>query len=335
MKTLVRVSFVLIVLAFFGAIANGFGTAEAKEVKKWRICSCCVPSDPMTIHAVNWAKAVERMTNGGIQITMFDSMKLGHERETLEQVQAHALEGGTFSNGCIPSFVPTQAIWSLPYLFKSREHAIAFDKTPEADILKAKFEEVGLKYVALNPQGFRSIMNSKRSIETPEDLKGMKIRTMENPIHMASFRSMGASVVPLNWGELYTALQTGVVDGFENSMSGFTETKAYEVCKYVSFTDHFVDAIFILMDLKVYNSLSPEEQKIIYRAADEVLDTQLKECEKMDREGLDLLKREGVTANYPDLEAFAKLVKPVYVDFEKDFPELKPVLRKIEALGKK
>jgi tripartite ATP-independent transporter DctP family solute receptor len=314
------------------AVESGDTKVEALKPMEWRMCACTNPADPMTIYGVNWAKAVERMTEGKIKITMFDSMKLGDERETVEQMQAHALEAGMLSNGTLANFVKTQAIYNLPYLFMDLDQCVAFEKTDEAAMLRAKFEDADIKVLGFHPAMFRHIMNAERLIREPADLKGLKIRVMENPIHIASMNAMGASAVPMSWSEVYTSLQTGVLDGFENSMSGFTTTKIYEILKYLSFTNHFYDVAFCIMDLQVYNSLDPEIQEILHKAADEALETDIQILLKEEEKGLELLKSEGVKVNYPDLAPFIERVQPVYEKFYKDFPELKPIVNKIKEL---
>ncbi len=202
------------------------GSASAGDIK-WRMSAILAPEDPMTLHAVDWAKRVEQKTDGRIKITVFDSGKLGHERETVEQMQTGALECGILSNGILVNFAPVDGLYNLPYVFVNTKQCLEFDKTPEAVNLRGLFEkESGLKMIGFFPEGFRNVMNSKRPVKSPADLKGMKIRVMENPIHVASLNAMGATATPISWNEVVTSLQTGVIDGFENSIPTLSSVKA-------------------------------------------------------------------------------------------------------------
>jgi len=319
---------VCVAMVTFGAL----GTSGAKTLK-WKMSSCLNSENLFTLHAKDWAKRVEAKTDGRIKITVFDSEQLGSERETLEQMKIHALQCGIQSNSSLTMFGKSQVMYNLPYLFTSLDQCVAFSRTEEAKMLAEMFEkESGIKIIGLFPEGFRHIMNATRAIESPADLKGMKIRVMENPTHIASMNAMGATGTPISWGEVITSIQTKVIDGFENSIPTLASVKAWEFQDYLSLTTHFYDASFVVMDMKVWNELSPEDQKLVMEASDEATENSIRLIKEYTKNDLETIKSNGVKVSEPDLKPFQELVKPVYEDFYKKFPELKPVVEKAISL---
>ena len=300
---------------------------------KWRMSSCLNSENLFTLHAKDWAERVAEKTDGRIKITVFDSEKLGSERETLEQMKIHALEAGILSNSSLTMFGPTQAIYNLPYLFTSLDQCVAFSKTPEAAKLSEMFEkQSGIKIIGLFPEGFRHIMNASRAINSPADLKGMKIRVMENPTHIAAMNAMGATGTPISWGEVITSIQTKVIDGFENSIPTLASVKAWEFQDYLSLTTHFYDASFVVMDMGLWNSLSKEDQAILMEASEEATLASIEKIKAYTAKDLETIKAKGVTVSQPDLAPFKKMVDPVYQEFYTSYPQLKPVVEKAVSL---
>ncbi len=318
----------LLVLLCVGLLSVGLaGPSQAAE--KWRMSAILAAEDPMTLHAADWAKRFSEKTGGKYEITVFDSGKLGHERETVEQMQTGALECGILSNGILVNFAPTQGVYNLPYVFINNEQCLAFDKTPEAAKLNELFEKsTGLKMIGFFPEGFRHIMNSSRPVNSPADLKGLKIRVMENKLHVASMNAMGATATPISWNEVVTSLQTKVIDGFENSIPTFSSVQAWELMKNFAFTSHFYDVGFVVMSKKSWDSLTPEEQKAAMEAQAEALQDSIGVIAEHNKDGLEKMKAAGVQITNPDLKPFVEAVKPVHETFFKDFPELKPVVEK-------
>ena len=304
------------------------GSAFAKNMK-WRMSSCLNSENLFTLHAQDWSKRVAEKTDGRIKITVFDSEKLGTERETLEQMKIHALQAGVVSNSSLTMFGETQMIYNLPYLFTSLDQCLAFSKTEEAAKLSQLFEEKsGLKIISLFPEGFRHIMNATRPINSPADLKGMKIRVMENPTHIASMNSMGATGTPISWGEVITSIQTKVIDGFENSIPTLASVKAWDFQKYLALTTHFYDASFIVMDMDLWNSMDSADQKRLLEAGEEATAHSITKIREYTTNDLKTIKEKGVAVTTPDLAPFKKNVEPVYQEFYKKYPELKPVVEK-------
>ena len=329
MKTLKLCLIILGCLLFAGT------QAVSAKTTKWRMSSCLNSENLFTLHAKDWAERVTKKTDGRIQVAVFDSEKLGSERETLEQMKIHALQAGILSNSALTMFGGTQAIYNLPYLFTSLDQCVAFSKSPEAALLSKKFEEkANIKIIGLFPEGFRHIMNSTKPINTPEDLAGMKIRVMENPTHIASMNAMGATGTPISWGEVVTSIQTKVIDGFENSIPTLASVKAWEFQDYLALTTHFYDASFIVMDMTVWNALSKDDQALVMEASDEATLKSIEKIKEYTAKDLETIKANGVAVTTPDLKLFRKRVEPVYQDFYKEFPQLKPVVEKALSLQK-
>src|SRR5574343_1972218 len=165
------------------------------------------------------AREVEKRTNGRIKIQNFYSGSLGGERESIEAVQLGTQELATTSTGPVPNFVPETKILDVPFLFRDKAHARAVLDGPIGQELLAKFDAKGFKALAWAENGFRHMTNSKRSVNGPEDLKGLKMRTMENPVHIAAYKGFGIITTPMAFPEVFTALQQGTVDGQENPLS--------------------------------------------------------------------------------------------------------------------
>ena len=308
-------------------------TGPAAETLDWRMCAILAPEDPMTLHAVDWAQRVTEKTNGRIKITVFDSGKLGGERETAEQMQTGALEAGILSNGILVNFAPVHGLYNLPYVFVNTQQCLAFDKTPEAAALREAFEkESGMKMIGFFPEGFRHIMDDKHAVNGPEDLKGLKIRVMENPIHVASMNAMGATATPISWNEVITSIQTGVIDGFENSIPTLSSVKAWELLKYLSLTSHFYDVGFVVISQKVWDSLSEEDQQILIQAQEEALEKSIGVVEQHNRDGLEAMKANGVAINELDLKPMVEATAAVRDEYIQKYPEMKPVLDKAISL---
>jgi tripartite ATP-independent transporter DctP family solute receptor len=300
---------------------------------KWKMSSCLNDENLFTLHAKDWAERVAKKSGNRIQIKVFESEKLGTERETLEQMKTHALEAGILSNSSLTMFGETQAIYNLPYLFTSLEQCVAFSKTPEAAELSRMFEKSsGIKIIGLFPEGFRHIMNATRPINTPKDLKGLKIRVMENPTHIASMNAMGATGTPISWGEVITSIQTNVIDGFENSIPTLASVKAWEFQDYLALTTHFYDASFVVMDMKLWDSLTKEDQALLMEASDEATLASIEKIKEYTAKDLETIKAKGVLVTTPDLAVFRTTVEPVYQDFYAKHPQLKPVVEKALSL---
>src|SRR5690606_429183 len=222
------VKFAGLAISALGLVAAG--TASAQTTFKMNIS---VPQDSHYGVAVDtFAAEVEKRTNGRYKIQNFYASALGNEREAIEAVQLGTLDMAMSSTGPVPNFVPELAILDIPFLFRDYAHARATLDGPIGQEMLKKFEPIGIKALAWGENGFRHMTNSQRPVRTPEDLKGLKMRTMENPIHMQAYKGFGIIPTPMAISEVFTALQQGTVDGQENPISVIQSWKVDRVQKH-------------------------------------------------------------------------------------------------------
>ena len=264
-----------------------------------------------------FADRVKELTKGALVIDVFPNSVLGSPREFIEQLQIGQLEFAKVSTAALGGFVPQFQVFDLPYVFKSREHLLkAADGEVGKTLEKMLADKLGIKGLGYFYAGSRSIFTSKKPVKTPADLKGMKIRVMESPLMIQTFNLMGGAAVPMAYGELYSALQQGVVDGAENSTIAYRAMKHYEVARYFSYTEHFMTPDIPLVSLKWYNAQPKEIQQAVDQAAKELIENERKYWTEYESFVVDDLKSKGVEFNDADKEAFAKTVEPIFKDFE-------------------
>ena len=193
------------------------------------------------------AELVEERTDGGLKLEVFANSTLGNERDVIEGMQLGIVDLSCMSTGALASFSPAFMALDLPFIFDSRESAYKVLDSEIGDELLESLDDSMLVGVTFWENGFRNISNSERDIVVPEDVKGLKIRTLENELQVSTFTTLGANAIPMAWGEVYTALQQGTIDGQENPLAIIYQNKIHEVTKHVSLTGHFYAA-----SLKLY-----------------------------------------------------------------------------------
>src|SRR5207249_4151239 len=218
-----------------------------------------------------FAREVEKRTSGRYKVQNFYSGALGAERESIEAVQLGTLDLTMTSTGPVPNFVPEVAILDIPFLFRDYAHARATLDGPIGQELLAKFPSKGIVALAWGENGFRHMTNNKRSVVLPDDLKGLKMRTMENPVHIQAYKQFGIIPTPMAFTEVFTALQQGTVDGQENPLSVITSAKLDQVQKYLTLTGHVYSPALILMSKAQWDKLSPEDKQAFRDAANEAV----------------------------------------------------------------
>lgn len=252
-------------LASVAAMALMAGSAQAQTVMRINV------SMPQNGHhgiAIDtFAEEIERLTEGRYVMETFYAGSLGGERESIEGVQLGTLELTFTSTGPVPNFVPELSILDIPFLFRDYEHARGVLDSEIGDELLSRFESHGIKGLAWADNGFRHMTNDIRPINAPEDLNGLKMRTMESPVHIAAYREFGILPTPMAFPEVFAALQQGVVDGQENPLSVIESNNFDEVQKYLSMTGHVFSPCIFLMNLDEWNKLDPEDQAHFVTAA--------------------------------------------------------------------
>jgi TRAP-type transport system periplasmic protein len=267
-----------------------------------------------------FARELEQRTQGRYKVQNFYSAALGAERESVEGVQLGTLDLTLTSTGPLPNFVPELAILDIPFLFRDYAHARAVLDGPIGQDLLTKFPAKGIVALAWAENGFRHMTNSKRAVSTPDDLKGLKMRTMENPIHIQAYRQFGILPTPMAFTEVFTALQQGTVDGQENPLSVITSAKLDQVQKYLTLTGHVYSPAVILMNKSKYDALSAADKQAFADAAREAVKANRARIDDDERKAVADLRARGMTvAENVDKAKFQAQLAPVYAEFGKRF----------------
>ncbi len=273
---------------------------------------------PTHFGVMRFKELVEERTNGDITVNLFPNRQLGEERELVEGLQMGTVDMAVVSTGPLGGFVPEINVLDLPFLFKNNTHAYGVFDGPIGEELLGKFEDVGIVGAAIWENGWRNVTSNK-PIESPADLEGVKIRTMENEIHMAAFEKLGASPVPMVWGEVYTSLQQGVIDAQENPVTIIYVNNLWEVQDYVQMTGHVYGPHVFLMSQLTLDSLPDEYQEIVLNTAREVSTYQRMMSAKLEAEQKEMLIENGMNILDVDKEPFQKAVMSVLDQYKDRF----------------
>ena len=262
----------------------------------------------------HFAELVKEKSSGSIDVQVFPNSQLGNARESLEGMQSGTIEITKVAAAALSSFCPEFSIFSLPYVFVSKDEVKAALEGEVGRIFAKSLNKAGFEILAYYDAGFRSIFNGNKPITNLSDIKGMKIRVMNDPIMIDSINALGALATPLAYSELYTALKQGVVDGAEQPPVSLYTQKFYEVSKYFSLTNHFYDLNVVVMSKRVYDNLSSDQQKIIKEAAAETQKFEWDGWKQLEDGVLDDLRAEGMVINELDLAPFQKAVMNIIND---------------------
>lgn len=287
---------------------------------------------PYHLGLLKFKEIVEAQTNGNISILIFPSGQLGNERDTVEALQLGTLDMCLTATAPLTGFEKKFMVFDLPFIFKSKEHAYeVLDGKIGEDVLKL-LESKNIKGLSYFEVGFRNFTNSKHPINKPQDLKGMKFRLMETPVHLKSMEIWGGIPTPMAIGEVFTSLQQGTIDGQENPLPIIETYKFYEVQKYLSITEHFYSATPLLIQKKIWDKLTAEQQSILLEGAKAGRDVCREQNAKQEQVLLDQFKAKGMEVNSADKNAFFEASQAVYDYFA---PELgQELIDQIIEIGK-
>ena len=267
-----------------------------------------------------FAKEVEQRTGGRYKVQNFYSGSLGGERESIEAVQLGTQELTLTSTGPIPNFVPEAKILDIPFLFRDKAHAHAVLDGPIGAEMLTLFDSRGFKALAWAENGVRHMTNNKRAVNTPDDLKGLKMRTMENPIHIAAYKGFGIVPTPMAFPEVFTALQQGTVDGQENPLSVIMAAKFDQVQKYLTLTGHVYSPAVWLMNKATFDKLSDADKQAFIEAAKVGTKVNRARVAEDDARGVTDLRAKGMNViENPDKAKFVAALTNVNAEFEKQF----------------
>jgi tripartite ATP-independent transporter DctP family solute receptor len=297
-------------------LAQGCGKGGSQKVTVLKLAHGLDITHPVHKAMVYMAERVQEKSQGRLRIDIYPNEQLGSERECIEQLQFGSLAMTKTSSSPLESFIPELAVYGLPYVFRDADHAWKVWNGEIGRRLLAAGEKVGLKGLCYYDAGARSFYTRNRPIYTPDDLKGLKIRVQKSNMALRMIEVFGASATPIDWGELYTSLQQGVVDGAENNPPSFYTSRHYEVCKYYTLDEHTRVPDVLLISTAVWKKLSPEFQQILQEAADESVPYQRQLWDEMVKKSLEEVQKAGVQIIIPDKEPFRRKAAQLYKEFE-------------------
>lgn len=303
---------------------------EISSIKTIKLAHALDVTHPVHGGMVYMQKKLAEKSGGKLLLEIYPSQQLGTERQCLELLQIGSLAITKVSAAVMENFAPNIEILSLPYMFRDRQHYYDVLDGPIGQALQVQSEKYRLRGLTYFDAGYRSFY-SKDPIQVPGDLKNKKIRVQESITAMNLVRSFGAAPTPISWGELYTALQQGVVDGAENNPPSFYTSRHYEVCKYYTLNEHTAVPDILVIGTEIWNGLNKNEQQWLQEAADEAKLYERILWAAAEEEALAAVQKAGVTIIRPDKKAFAEMTKASFEEYRNQ-PEKYKLIQDIQAV---
>ena len=289
------------------------------------------PDGYPTVEAVKYmGDLIKQRTDGRYSVEVYHSAQLGEEKDTIEQTQTGVIDLNRVSMGPFNGIVPETAVPSLPYMFRSVEQMRHVMDGPIGDDILKAFEAHDLVGLAFYDSGARSFYNTKKDITSIADLKGMKFRVIQSDVFVDMVNALGANATPMAYGEVYSALETGVIDGAENNWPSFESAKHYEVAKHYTTDEHQIVPEVLVMSKSSWDKLSPEDQAIVRQAAKYSVVKMRELWDAQEKKSRDLVEKAGVKVSEIDKQPLIDAMKPVY-DKYLSTPELKDLAARIQA----
>jgi tripartite ATP-independent transporter DctP family solute receptor len=303
------------------------GAVTAKEYRSADVH----PEDYPTVMAVKlMSDIISKKTGGKDSIKVYTGNQLGGEKDTIEQVKIGALDLVRINVAPMNNICPETMVPTMPFLFKSKDHMRKTLDGPIGDQILKACEAQGYIGLAFYDSGSRSLYTTKKAVKSLADVKGMKIRVQQSDLWVALLQAMGANATPMPYGEVYTALKTGLVDGAENNWPSYDTSRHFEVAKNYSITEHSMAPEMLLMSKKVWDTLTPAEQKMWRDAAKESVPYMRKLWDEKEAKSRAAVEKGGAQVIEVDKKSFQDAMKPVYDKFITD-PKMKDMVSKIQA----
>lgn len=319
MKKIFILSLIVAMIFTVAACGNNESTQSSSDSNKTvvlRIGNTTAPDSHYNKGLEVFKDKVEEYTNGSVEVKIYPSSELGDERDLVEGIAMGTVEMALVSTGPLANYSPDFMVFDLPFIVTDRDKAYeVMDGEVGQEVLDT-LKPKGIKAMGFWENGFRNITNNDNPIVHPEDVKGMKIRTMENPIHIETFKTLGSTPTPMAWSEVFTALQQGTIDGQENPLAIIDTAKVYEVQKHVSLTGHFYSPAVLMINDKLFEGLSESQQDAILKAEKEARDWERNYSEELDNNLAKTLEEKGVTVTSVDKNEWQEAAKPVYDKFK-------------------
>jgi tripartite ATP-independent transporter DctP family solute receptor len=300
------------------ALLAAAGGAQAQTVLK--IGYATSNTSHYGVGSTVFCEEIEKGTSGRYKCQQFPNSALGGEREQIEAVQLGTQDLVNTSTGPLGNFVPEVKIVDIPFLFRDYDHARKVMDGPIGQDLSKKMEAKGLINLAWTENGFRHMTNSKRAINQASDAAGLKMRTMENKVHMDGYKTFGILPTPMPFPELFTALQQGTVDGQENPIPVILSSKFSQVQKHLSLTGHVYSPAALILSPAVWGKLSADDKKVFLEAGKKAAAAQRKKVNDDENTGIAQLEKDGMqVVKQVNGESFRKAVAPAYAGYAKEF----------------
>ncbi len=306
------------------------GCNENDENKVMYLAHTLPQTHPVHKGILEFQKALNKKSEGKLQVKIFPDGMLGSEREVLELLQIGSVAVTKVSAATMSNFVPEYHVLGIPYLFRSKEHQFDVLEGEVGKSILQKGSKFWLRGLCYYDAGSRSFYTSNKAIRTPDDLKGLKIRVMNNQMSINMVNALGGSATPMAYGELYTAIQQGVVDGAENNPPSFVSSNHHEVSKYYTLDQHSSVPDVLIIGTKYWDKLSEEEKIWVKEAADESAQSEKIFWNESVEESMKIAKEFGVEIIIPEKSLFAEKSKSVLDDFLREYPDMEGLVNKIK-----
>ncbi len=313
------------------AVSGVLCSAQAADKTVWKLAFNQPEGHPEMVAVQEFSKKLEKATNGKYAIEVFPNELLGSQKETIEMVQNGSLEFSMVAGSLLENWSPDFAVFNLPYVFKDYKHLqrVVKDKKVVGNLFKS-IEPQGITVLCAMYSGTRNVYTKSKEVRTPADLKGLKIRVMQSDTMVKMLNYMGGTGTPMGQAEVYTAIQTGVLDGAENNEVTYYALKQQEVAPIYNLTGHLMMPDYIVTNTKFYNSLPKEVKDFFDQNLDGLVDDEFDRFQAQVSKSLEAAKKEGTKVIVADKDAFKKAVEPLIAEKVKT-PSAKALYDAVQA----
>lgn len=320
------------VAGFIFLLLTGISCTNENAVQTIILAHSLPTSHPVHQAIQYFADEIEKSSDGELFVKIYPNSQLGSEREVLELVQIGSVGITKVSAGAMANFTPKYKVLGIPYLFRDEDHGWAVLEGEIGQEILDSGAEYMLKGLTFYDAGTRSFYTKNKPIRTADDVKGMKLRVMDDPLAIEMVKLLGGSATPMSFGELYTALQQGVVDGAENNSPSVVSSNHFEVCKYYSLDRHTMLPDVLVISTSVWNSLTEEQQGWVQEAALKSLVEEKKLWNAAVEKDMKFLEEQGMEIIEPDMESFRKATQPIKDKLRTD-PKIGDLINRIEQMS--
>jgi tripartite ATP-independent transporter DctP family solute receptor len=308
-------------IVFIAALAVLFFQAPAPAAPvslDLGVATVADPTDFCYFIAITFEKMIEERSGGDIQVEVYANAQLGQEREMLEGMRMGSVDMAVITNAYMFSLVPAAGVFDLPFIFSNAQMARTILDGPFGQSVHAQYQGKGVKPLAWGEGGFRHMVTVKTPVRALADLKGLKVRSMENAVYVASYKALGANVVPMNWADVIPSLQQGTIDGLDIPISVVDSNGFGEVCQVVSLTGHFYSPLNLTISEAKWNSLTDEQKELVQKAAIDACNAERAYLSDREADATKVLETKGVTivrdVNYAEFQDALKTFYASYRD---------------------